>query len=116
MSDETLENEYPKMIQDLKWQLAKDKVAKENDLKLEKEDVDAIAKQAARAQFAQYGMMNVPDDILTGYVQDMLKNKDAAKSITERAFEQKTIDALKSKVTIAKKEVSFEDFNKLFEN
>ena len=100
----------------MKWQLAKDKVAKENELKLEKEDVEAVAKQAAKAQFAQYGMMNVPDDVLDGYVKDMLKNKDAAKNITERAVEQKTIDALKTKVTIVSKEISFEDFNKLFEN
>ena len=61
-------------------------------------------------------MMNVPDDVLDGYVKDMLKNKDAAKNITERAVEQKTIDALKTKVTIVSKEISFEDFNKLFEN
>lgn len=38
------------------------------------------------------------------------------KNITERAVEQKTIDALKTKVTIVSKEISFEDFNKLFEN
>ena len=116
LTEDAIEQEYPKMIEDLKWQLAKDKVAKENELKLEKEDVEAVAKQAAKAQFAQYGMMNVPDDVLDGYVKDMLKNKDAAKNITERAVEQKTIDALKTKVTIVSKEISFEDFNKLFEN
>lgn len=116
LTEDAIEKEYPKMIEDLKWQLAKDKIAKENDLKLEKEDVEAVAKQAAKAQFAQYGMMNVPDDVLVGYVQDMLKNKDTAKNITDRAVEQKTIDALKTKVSIVSKEISFEDFNKFFEN
>lgn len=115
MTAEQIEEEYPKMIEDLKWQLVKDKMAKEADVKVEKADIEEVAKKAAKAQFAQYGMIGVPDDILDGYVQDMLKNKDGAKNAAERAAEHKIVELLKSKVSLANTDITFDEFSKFFE-
>ena len=60
-------------------------------------------------------MLNVPDEILEGYVKDMLKNKDAAKSVAERAIDDKIFEILKTKVSLVNTEISMEDFNKMFE-
>jgi len=103
------------MIEDLKWQLVKDKMAKEAGVKVEKADIEEVAKKAAKAQFAQYGMIGVPDDILDGYVQDMLKNKDGAKNAAERAAEHKIVELLKSKVSLANTDITFDEFSKFFE-
>lgn len=116
MTDEKIESEFSKMLDDLKWQLFKDKTAKDAGVKIEKADIEAVAKKQAAAQFAQYGMLSVPDDILANYVKEMLENKDGRKAATERAFENKVMEILKEKVTMTDKTVSFEDFNKFFQN
>lgn len=116
MTDDKIESEFSKMLDDLKWQLFKDKTAKEAGVKIETADIEAVAKKQAQAQFAQYGMLSVPDDILENYVKEMLANKDGRKGATERAFENKVMDVLKEKVTLESKEVSFDEFNKFFQN
>ncbi len=116
MTVETIETEFPKMIADLKWQLIKDKVAKSNDIKVEMEDINAYARKIARAQFAQYGMVGMGDDILDNYAKDMLKKEETLKGIVERVAENKVFEIVKNNVKLDVKEVSIDDFNKMFEN
>ncbi len=116
LSNETLEEDFPKMIADLKWQLIKDKIAKANGVKVEMEDVNAYARKIARAQFAQYGMVGMGDDILDNYAKDMLKKEDTVKGIVERVAENKVFEIVKSNVKLDTKEVTIEEFNKMFEN
>jgi len=116
MTAETVETEYPKMIQDLKWQLIKDKVAKANELKVEAEDVNEYAKKIAKAQFAQYGMVGMDDEIVENYAKDILKKEETAKSIIERVVENKVFEVVKSKVKLDNKSISIDDFNKMFQN
>ncbi len=115
LTAESLEDDYPKMIVDLKWQLIKDKLAKTNEVKVENEDVEAYAKQIAKAQFAQYGMVGLDDSILDNYAKDMLKKEDQLKNIVERVAENKILASVKEAVKLTEKEISIEDFNKLFE-
>lgn len=112
---ESIEADYPKIVADLKFHLIKEQIAKDYDIKIEDEDMKTIAMQAARAQFAQYGMMNLPDEMVENYANDMLKNKDNARNLLERAMENKIIDALKTKLGIEEKSISLDDFRKFFE-
>lgn len=112
---ESLEEDYPKIIADLKFHLIKEQIAKDFELKIENEDMKIIAMQAARAQFAQYGMMNLPDEMVENYANDMLKNKDNARNLLDRAMENKIIDALKSKMGLEEKVISLDEFRKFFE-
>ena len=115
MTAEELDKNFDQMLSDLKWQLAKDKITKENEVKIEQADIENYAKKVAKMQFAQYGMMNTPEDILENYSKDMLKNKDTARNIFERVSEEKVIEAVKNKVAVENKSVTIEEFNKLFE-
>lgn len=115
LTAESLDEDYPKMIIDLKWQLIKDKLAKTNEVKVENEDVEAYAKQIAKAQFAQYGMVGLDDAILDNYAKDMLKKEDQLKNIIERVAENKILASVKDAVKLTEKEITIEDFNKLFE-
>ena len=99
---ESVAEEYPKMVPDLKWQLIKEEIVRKYEVKVDDADMLEIAKKATRAQFAQYGMMNVPDDLLDKYASDMLKDK--------------IIATIKSHVTLNEKNISVEDFYKMFEN
>jgi len=115
LTPEKLDEEFAQTLDGLRFQLAKDKIAKAKDLKVEPEDINSFAKKVAKAQFAQYGMHSVPDDMLENYAKDMLKNKEAVNSIFERAMEEKVVAAVKDAVTLDIKEISIDDFNKLFE-
>lgn len=115
MTAETLEADYPKMIEELKWQLISNKIAKKNDVKVENEDIEEYARNIARSQFAQYGMIGLEDSILDNYAKDMLKKEETLKSIYSRVFDNKVIEVVKNNVKLDIKKISIEEFNKLFE-
>ena len=71
-----------------------------------------VAKEAARAQFAQYGMSNVPDEYLDNYAQDMLKKEENVQGFVDRAIDQKLIEVMKNVVKLNEKTVSLDEFNK----
>lgn len=112
---ESVDESYPKIVEDLKYQLIKESIIKKNELKVEREDIDLFARKVAQAQFSQYGMLSLPDHILDDYVKNMLKNQQTLQNIIDRALDDKLAAWLKEKVKIEIKEVSIDDFNKLFE-
>ncbi len=114
MTQEELDKDFDKMLDELKWHLAKDQLMKEYNINVEKEEVEAFAKRIARMQFMQYGLMNVDDAMLSNYAQEMLKNENQLRSIVERVVEDKIFDAVKGIAKIEPKTVSQEEFDKLF--
>lgn len=114
MTAEELEKDFDKMLEELKWHLAKDQLMKEYKVDVQKEDVEAYAKEVARMQFMQYGLMHIDDQYLTNYANEMLKNENQLRGIVERVAENKIYEALKGVVKIEQKKISHEDFGKLF--
>jgi trigger factor len=113
LTDEKLETEYPKMIEELKWQLAKDKIAEKEGIKVESIDVDEYAKKVARAQFAQYGMVGLSEDIVENYARELMKSEDNVRNYVNRAVEEKVLDVIKNKITLENKTISMEEFDQL---
>ena len=113
--DKFIEDNYAKSIEMLKWQLIKDQLVKANKIKVDDKDVKAAAVQAARFQFAQYGMNNIPDEYLENYAQEMLKHQEQVSQLVDRCVDQKLAEALKTVVTLNHKNISAEDFAKMFE-
>lgn len=113
--EEFVSENYDKSIEELTWHLIKEQLVEANNIKVEQDDVLAMAKEVTRAQFAQYGMMSVPDDLLDNYAKEMLKKQDTVNNLVNRAVEAKLAAALKTQVKLNEKTVSLEDFNKLFE-
>jgi trigger factor len=115
LTDEQLESEMPRFIEDLKWQLIKNKIISGNDLKIEHSDVLEFAKKTARVQFMQYGLTNIPDEHVESYAVDMMKNQDQGRRFAEGAINDKVMAFVKEAVKLDTKEVSREEFNKLFD-
>lgn len=114
MTEEELAKDWDKMLEELKWHLAKDQLMKEFSIKVEKDDVEAYAKEVAKMQFMQYGLMHIEDQYLTNYAQEMLKNENQLRGIVERVAENKIYAALKGVAKIEQTAISHEDFGKLF--
>ena len=108
-----VDKHFDASIRELKWHLIKEQLVAANDVKIEDTDVKAVAKEMARAQFAQYGMNNVPDEYLEGYADDMLKQKENVDSLVDRAIDRKLIDVLKNVLKLNVKTVTLDEFNKI---
>ena len=113
--DAYVDEHYANTIKELSWHLVKEQLVEKAGIKLEENDLLNQAKENVRAQFAQYGMTNVPEDMLTNYATEMLKKKESIEGLVNRAIETRLAAALKQEVTLDSKSVSLEEFNKMFE-
>ncbi len=104
---------YDQSIKELTWHLIKEQLVAANNVKIDDADIKATAKEAARAQFAQYGMNNVPEEYIDNYADEILKKKESVDGLVDRSVDRKLTDALKKKVKLNEKKISLDDFNKL---
>ncbi len=112
-SPEEIDEDYPKILEDLKFHVARQKIVEDNDIKVEFTDVEELAIEVAKAQFAQYGMTNLPADVLQNYAKTLLEKQETVQNLFERATENKVIDWLKENVTLIEKQVSTKEFNEI---
>ncbi len=116
MTDEQIEADFDNFMVDLKWQLIKDKIVKDNELQVTEEDVRALAKEMAIVQFRQYGLNSVGEEHLESYTNHMLQNEEERRKLVSRKQEDVIVATIKDKVTLDVKEISYEEFNKMLEN
>lgn len=112
---EFFDKNYEPSIKELTWSLIRGKLVEQAGIKIEDEDVKQAAREMARAQFAQYGMNNVPDEYVDNYADELLKKQESVQNFVDRAIDAKLVDAVKAIVKLNKKNVSLDEFNKLME-
>ena len=113
--EEYVEKNFKQSLPELLWHLAKEQLCDQLEVKVEHEDVLETAKAFTRLQFAQYGMINLPEESITNYAAEMLKNEQQAQGRVERTVENKLAAKVKETVTLKTKEVTMEEFRKLAE-
>ena len=113
--EEFVEKNYEQSIQELTWHLIKEQLVQAQNIKIEDVDIKETAKEAARAQFAQYGMTNIPEEYIENYANEIIKKGDSNDALIERAIDRKLAAALKTVVKLNEKEISVEDFNKMMQ-
>ena len=111
--EDYVEKNYEGSVKELAWHLMKEQLVAANNIKVEDADLKEIAKQAIRAQFAQYGMNNVPDDMLENYANEQLKKRENVEQFIDRAIDVKLTNALKQVVKLNMKQVTFDEFNQM---
>lgn len=113
LTAEQVDEEFPQMLNALKWQLIRNKIALAEDVKVEVPDVEAYAKKVLKAQYAQYGITNFPDDLLEEYAKESLKKQGTAEKYFEQVLENKVTEIIKTKVKLNTKSISLDEFNQL---
>ena len=101
--EEYVAENYDKSIEELTWHLIKEQLVEANEIKVDQEDVLKMAKDTTKAQFAQYGMLSVPEDVLDNYAQEMLKKKETINNLVSRVVEVKLAAALKAQTATRNK-------------
>ena len=110
---ESVEEDYPKILKDLKYHVIKEQLIEENKITIEENELQEYARRLTRAQFAQYGMLDIPDDLLDKYSQEMLNKKETYRSLGDKIFEDKLITILKEQMVLDSKEITIEEFKEL---
>ncbi len=113
ISDEQLDAEYDGYAKSLKWQLIQTSIFKNNEIKLDNQEVIAFTKGLLVSNYAQYGIPAPEDNELTQSALQVLGNKEEANRIYDMLAEQKLTDYFKSTVKLSEKEISYDDFVEL---
>ena len=111
--DDFVDKNFDASIKELGWHLIKEQLVATQNIKVEDDDLKAVAKEAARAQFAQYGMSNIPDEYLDNYAQEMLKKRENVDGLVDRAVDVKLTAALKQVVKLNEKDITLDAFQKM---
>ncbi|MBQ9164882.1 MAG: trigger factor [Bacteroidaceae bacterium] len=112
-NEEEVEANYQKNIESLKWHLIKEQLVEQNQIKVEDTDVIDMAREVTKMQFAQYGLINIPEEYINNSVNEMLKKRETVDNLIDRSIEMKLAKALKEIVKLNVKKVSVEEFNKM---
>jgi trigger factor len=115
ITKEQIDSEFENFKQDLRWQLIRNKIAKENEIRITEEELLNEAANLTRYQFQQYGLFYATDEQIGNYAKEMIKREDDAKRIAEKLLDEKVGNKIKELIRINEKQVTVEDFNKLFE-
>jgi trigger factor len=117
LTEEKMNEDFPKFMRDLKWQLIMGKLVKDNDIKVEPEEVKQLAIEVTEAQFQQYYGVPIgsfPKEEIEKYATDLfLKKEDEVKKLYDKKYEDKVTEFIKESVKLDVKEISVEEFNKL---
>jgi trigger factor len=113
LTEEKVDAEFENMLPSIKWELVKGKIAQKQDITVSDEDLLNFAKGTAARQFAQYGMMNMTDDVITDYAKRMLEDKKFARQLHEQTADLKLFNALRALVDAQEQTVTLDEFKKL---
>jgi trigger factor len=113
VSDDQIEKDFPGFLKDLKWQLIKNSIAKENNLKVEDDEAFQFAKELAYIQYTQYGIPNVSEEQLESFTKMVMEKPEEKEKIYTKILENKVIEHIKDNITLKNKKVTQEEFQEM---
>ena len=115
VTDSVLDTEFDHYVRGLKWDLIKNKIAEDNQIKVEADEVRNKAKEMIIAQFGGQAFADQLKDKLDGIADNYLQNENGQNFM--RLYNQlrgeKILKHVREKITIEEKKVSVEDFKKI---
>ncbi|MEP5612949.1 MAG: trigger factor [Cyclobacteriaceae bacterium] len=114
LTEELLDLEYGTYAKELRWSLIRNKVLKDQEIKVENEDVTNEAKELIKRQFAGSGLPEMNDQLDT-FAQNYLQGENGENymKVFNQVQSAKVLDYIKGEATIKEKEISLDDFRKL---
>ncbi len=115
LTKEKIEEDYNLYQEQFKWEIIKNRIIKDNDIKASEDEVFNYAKGIIQYQFMQYGMQYVPEEYLEEQAKKMLENKDEKFRIFEKVYEDKIVKYIRETIMLNVKEISLDEYKKLIE-
>ena len=114
LTNENIDEEFEKMRGQLTWDLIRDNIAAQHEIKLNEEDLKNEARGLVIRQFMQYGPNALTDEIVDRYADEVVKDKKNREMLAQNALTRKVFETIKENVTLDNKEVTLDEFRALF--
>jgi trigger factor len=115
ITDDVLEKEFESYKRGLKWDLVKSKIAEDNNLTVDAEEVRNKSKELIIAQFGGQAFAEQIKDRLDAFADNYLSNENG-KNFTRlygQLRNEKILGHIKQNITLDEKKVSLEEFKKI---
>lgn len=113
IKEEDVDKELKMAIPGMKWEIIEGQAGKVMGIKVEEDDVKAIARSIAVQQLIQYGMGQMAEQMADYYAENLLKDKDQRRRLVEQAYTSNLMNAIHNAVKLNEKTVSLDEFRAL---
>ena len=115
VTEEQIESEYPMFAKQLRWDLIVKKIVKDQNLNVTAEELKEKVKAEVISQMYGYGLRNIGDEWIGQFIDKQMKDKQYTDKMADRILDEKTLDYIKSRVTLTEKPITFNEFKELVE-
>jgi trigger factor len=115
VTDDVIDTEFEHYVRGLKWDLIKNKIADDNKIKVEPDEVRNKAKEMIIAQFGGQAFADQLKDKMDGIAENYLSNENGQNfmRLYNQLRSEKIMKHIRENITIEEKNVSVEDFKKI---
>jgi trigger factor len=111
ITDEQLATEYKAYSRDLKWRMVENRIFREQNMTIEKEDLESYAKHYIMDQYVRYGQAHlITDEKLNEMTEKFLANQENIQRIVENVTSRKVFDFLNQTLNKKTKSISYDAF------
>lgn len=114
ITKENVDEEFDKMRGQLEWDLVRDNIAAKYGIKVEDDDVYNEARGLVVRQLMPYGMNMLSDQMIDKYAKEVVKEPKNHDMLFQNALNRKAFEVIKENVTLDNRDVTVEEFQKLF--
>ena len=107
---ETLEPEYERFAESMKWQLIENKIIRDNNLIVTDAEIKNFIKGYFKPGNTQAEIDPEMEKRFDTIADTIMKNKDEVRKISDKLYEQKLNGLMKSTLNLVEKEISYEEF------
>ncbi|MDH5365344.1 MAG: trigger factor [Cyclobacteriaceae bacterium] len=118
LTAEDVDKEFDATVKSLKWDLIKNKIAEDNELKVDNQEVVDKAKSMIMEQFGGAAMAEQMADKMDEFADNYLKgnNGDNYMQVFQQVHSEKITNYIKENITLNDKKVSVDEFQKIVLN
>ncbi len=115
VTDGVLDHEFDAYTRGLKWDMIKNKIAEDNHIKVEADEVRSKAKDLIIAQFGGQAFASQLQDRLDAIVENYLSSENGQNfmKLYNQLKNEKILKHIKQNITIQEKKVSLDEFKKM---
>lgn len=117
VTKEQIDSEFELYLKDLKWSLIRNKIAEDNKLKVEQDDITVKTKEILAEQFGGPAIIEQLGDKMDEFVQSYLEANDGQNytNVVNQVLADKVYSYLRENLTITDKKVTLDEFKKIVE-
>lgn len=114
LSRDQIESEFDLYLKDLKWSLIRNKIAEDNKLNVEQQDISAKTKLILADQFGGPAILEQLGDKMDEFVKTYLEGNEGQNysNVVTQVLTDKVYEFIKEHITITEKKISLDDFKK----